>query len=143
MPMTMKDGIETYQCPGCVVGSDTSCGEYRDEGNGCKAHCPGTILGSGFVFLGLPKGFCRVGHVDMKVKAKVRVFETFEKAKEVFGYDRFNVPVWAHLDKRGNTIVRLFQPRLAYSEIHVILEDCMDRLKAVHVITAEELEDMD
>ncbi len=67
-----KQMIEEFQCPGCVAGSDTNCEEFKVEEENkieeertfkCVNHCPGTrILGLGRIYLGMPKGFNRVGN---------------------------------------------------------------------------------
>ena len=57
--------IEEFQCPGCVRGSDVTCGAFKllkDNGFSCRGHIPGTALsGIGFILLGMPKGFNRLG----------------------------------------------------------------------------------
>lgn len=66
MDEAIKKAIETYQCPGCVAGSNTKCGAFK-QGHAptafeCTAHVPGTAMSRiGTIMLGMPKGFCRVG----------------------------------------------------------------------------------
>jgi hypothetical protein len=91
------------------------------------------------IALGLPKGFCRA---YQKIKDFVFIFETFEQWIAEYGQDKFNVPVWKYLDEHGNTLIRLFQPRLNNGMVHVIKGDVMDKVTAVHTLTKEELEAM-
>lgn len=121
--------IREFQCPGC------SCGTYCDEG--CKAYeldesyegekphffrCkgwhPGTFMGGvGRIALGLPKGFTRVGAVDLEImKHYLRLYESPEKRPE---YDRFNIPVWA-MEKDGYLLVRCYSPRSNWFYVDVI-----------------------
>lgn len=57
--------IENFQCPGCVRGSDITCGAFKlwkESGVSCRGHIPGTALsGVGYILLGMPKGFNRLG----------------------------------------------------------------------------------
>ena len=65
MKKIIKDGIEEYQCSGCVTGCDVSCFEKDDfhQSAACGKHSPGTfVLGAGTFFLGMPKGFDRPGY---------------------------------------------------------------------------------
>ena len=109
---TMNEMVENFQCPGCMLGSDTKCGKFKDEGKGCESHTPSTrFLGMDvMIALGLPKGFNRVrelndGHEGWK--HKVQLFP----AGEALNYDHLNVPVWA-ITEDGFTFVRVYLPRL-------------------------------
>ena len=56
--------VGLFQCPGCVAGSDPSCGRYEYDLKQlrCIAHVIGTHIGLGNpVALGMPKGFNRPG----------------------------------------------------------------------------------
>lgn len=57
--------IEEFQCPGCVNGSDSSCGEfnYDDSWKSCRNHLCGTMSGSfnNVIALGLLKGSIKQG----------------------------------------------------------------------------------
>lgn len=74
MERKIKNAIEEYQCPGCTNGSNTSsCALWaanddfqNDDNKACKAHSPGTFTSVGPVFLGLPKGFNRLGPIASK-----------------------------------------------------------------------------
>ena len=131
----IKAVVEEYQCPGCFTGGSTAeCYMPRADclGHGCGKHAPGTMVNpGGVIFIGMPTGFNKVGPVDLKFYSKpsVFIFKTFEEMVEQWGgYDYLNLPVWKHLDEHGHTIVRVFQPRINYGTIHIILEDCMDKV---------------
>ena len=116
-----KKAVERYQCPGCVDGSDISCYE---KGNAleCKKHCAGTmgfpIMGR--FFLGMPKGFNRLGACE---NTKIFIFRSLKESD--WTYDKFNIFVWKYLDEHGNTIVRGISPRINSPWIHIFLEDCI------------------
>lgn len=129
--LTIVDMVERFQCPGCVVGSDTKCGSFKltsplsDNEHHCKSHCPGTnLLGLGQVALGLPKGFNRyglyAGKTDLLTDAVngnfcVRLFpEGFDQR-----YDKFNVPVWRY-EEDGFLFVRMYSPRTNAAFVDVI-----------------------
>ena len=137
----IKNGVELYQCPGCIGGHDTTC--YKKSGNSvaCGEHRAGTlILPGGKVFLGMPKGFNRlgVGFGDEK-NLKIEMFESFEQAD---WYNEFNIPVWKHIDENGNTLVRGLSPRTNQPFLHIYLEDCMDKIDC-YVVSHEMIEKMD
>lgn len=148
--------IEEFQCPGCVCGGGT------DEANGCfkpseshpgwdtfscDAHMPGTmIMGLGSIYLGLPKGFNRVG---------MRSESAFRKAKNpgechnirfwLKGadpqYDNLNVPVWA-MEKDGYLFVRTYMPRINDTKIDVIEGGTLDMVPGA-LNVAEFIEEID
>ena len=66
MQEIIKSAVETYQCSGCVSGSSikcfNSCPDFKTN-YACDSHVAGTIIMPhiGTVFLGLPKGFNRLG----------------------------------------------------------------------------------
>jgi len=104
----------------------------------------------GKIFLGMPKGFDRMGLID---KMPLHIFESFETFKKEWnrpsingatssGYDEWNVPVWKFLDERGNTLVRGLSPRVNSPFLHLILEDCRDKISCLEV-TKEMHEGMD
>ena len=156
--MTKKEAIQTYCCPGCTVGSSPDEACFKPGPNGCESHCPGThVFPANYTcVLGLPKGFNRVGSMGQENKTQVWIFKSFNELQKVWkGYDKFNIPVWAHVDNYGNTLVRVFQPRLGTSYIHIILEDCLTgpgeglcpqgpgSISPVHVITSKDIKEMD
>lgn len=129
--------IEEYQCPGCVCGSDTECYEKGDNLE-CKKHVAGTMAMPhiGKFLLGMPTGFCRTGNIE---EFKVYIFENLSKG---WGFDKFNVPVWKHLDKNGNTLVRGISPRINAPFLHVVLGDCMDDIDCLE-INQSDIDEMD
>ncbi len=133
----VKKFVIEYQCSGCVVGSDAECYE-KGENLECEKHVAGTTIFPvvGRIFLGLPKGFCRLGPYD---DMKVQIVNSLDEAHV---FDFLNVPVWKYLDEHGNTLVRGLSPRVNVPFIRVFLEDCMDRIKC-HQLTEEDLDGMD
>ena len=90
MNQNIKNAVEKYQCPGCVCGCDISC--YKGDGNGeCEKHVAGTRISSiGRVFLGMPKGFHRLGHYE---ELKLNIWSAFDSLQSLWAYDKFNIPV--------------------------------------------------
>lgn len=130
MKTKIKNAIEEYQCSGCVCGSDTSCFENTDgTGIGCRKHHSGTIImGIGNIFLGMPKGFNRLG---IQTTLKPNIYESFEKCE--WQFNMWNIPVWKHLSKEGHTFVRGIMPRKNESFIHIFLEDCIDKINCQNI----------
>jgi hypothetical protein len=100
LTVIQKTMIEEFQCPGCVMGMDVTCGSLKlddSEGFSCKGHRAGTILNGSVRFnLGLPKGFSRVIYADdpfanEKEPSNIRLHADSASVK----FDRLNVPVWA------------------------------------------------
>ena len=138
--MKVEEAIQEYQCPGCTNGPYPEC--FKDDKTGglqCESHCCGTIVsnGIGSIFLGMPKGFDRKGACQ---HTKIWIFESFDKS--TWPYDKFNVPIWKHLDKHGNTLVRGICPRLNDPWIHIFLEDCKNKIECIE-ITTEDISEMD
>jgi len=131
--------IEKYQCVGCVCGSNISCYKPRTLGVGCSKHCAGTsIAGIGRVFLGLPKGFNRLGNQDTLIPF---VFESHEQQEAEFPYDSLNVPVWKHKD--GDVvIVRGYQPRVNTGFIHIIMNGDIEQINCIKM-SADDLGNID
>jgi hypothetical protein len=136
MKEEFKLAIEEYQCSGCVHGNDINC--YWGDNSGCEKHCAGTLIPNvGVIYLGMPKGFNRLGkYRDMSF----RIYEGFEKSD--WEYDMWNVPVWKHKNKEGHTIVRGFMPRRNEPFLHVFLEDCLEKIDCLE-ITQEDIDGMD
>lgn len=137
---TVKKAIENYQCPGCMTGHDTSCFESNRSGVGCGKHCAGTFMMPhiGKIFLGLPKGFNRLGEYGTM---KPIIFESFDQ-KEGWNYETFNIPVWKYLNKDGHTLVRGIMPRKNEPFLHIFLEDCIDKINCME-ITEKQISEMD
>jgi hypothetical protein len=140
MMMNIKEAVKEYKCPGCVNGCEP------EEDVDCNKHCAGTYgSGIGKLLLGMPKGFNRLGPIDSN-KDVWRGFSIFKNLKsredDGFKFDKFNIPVWKYLDEYGNTLVRGISPRINCPIIHVILENCMDKIDCLE-ITRDDLDGMD
>jgi len=138
--MTKKilDNIKKYQCAGCVNGPEVSCYK-KGRSLACDNHIAGTRIypGIGKVFLGLPTGFNRLGRAE---HTKIHIFQNFEECE--WNYDIWNIPVWKHFDKHGNTIVRGICPRINDPWIHIFLEDCLSKINCLE-ITRHVIDNMD
>jgi hypothetical protein len=136
MDEIQKKFIETYQCPGCVCGSDVSCFEVGNQLE-CGKHVAGTrISGIGRVFLGMTKGFNLLGSADnLKITG-------FKRLKDGWGFDKFNIPVWKFKDDHGNTIVRGLSPRINEPFLHIFMEDCIGYIDCLE-ITVADMDEMD
>ncbi len=132
-----KKAVEQYQCSGCVCGSDISC-YVRGSNLECVKHVAGTrIIGIGRLFLGMPKGFNRLGAFE---DLSLQIFESFSKKK--WSYNKWNIPVWKWLSEDGHTFVRGICPRTSNPFLHVILEDCLNNIDC-YEITTDDLNEMD
>jgi len=136
MDEIMKNAIREYQCPGCVSGDDFKCYQSGDS-LACFKHCPGTIVPTvGKIFLGMPKGFSRLGTSNLKIM----IYKTFERSEWIS--DKWNVPVWKYLNKNGHTLIRGLSPRLNESFLYIFLEDCIDKIHCIE-ITQDDVDYMD
>lgn len=129
--------VEKFQCPGCMSGSDTSCGSYKPEDNSCQSHVAGTsILGRGNFALGLPKGFNKCGLVPNIFKRdnnpneerwmptsimNIRLWENGTALE----WNNFNVPVWAMVVD-GFLFVRTYSPRVNFATVDVVEGGTLD-----------------
>lgn len=137
--MKNEEAIKEYQCSGCIGGPFEEC--YKTEsgfGITCRGHLAGTIIGGGVgkIFLGLPKGFHRLGHYD---KMQPLILEDYTEEVRI---DKWNIPVWKHLDKHGNTLIRGLRPRINEPFVAVILGNHMDKIDC-REISLEEIKAMD
>lgn len=140
METKFKLAIENYQCSGCAVGCDISCFEKNNKGGvGCVKHYAGTMVstGVGNIFLGMPKGFNRLG---VYTKLKPTIFDTFESSD--WKYNMWNIPVWKYLSKDGHTFVRGIMPRRNEPFIHIFLENCIDKINCLE-ISQDDVDGMD
>ena len=136
MEKYQKDFVETYQCPGCVVGSGIEC-FGTGEGIECGKHVCGTLISNaGHIFLGMPTGFSRLG------PAKTMKIHGFTKLSDGWGFSKFNVPVWKFKDEHGNTLVRGISPRINSPFLHIFLGDHLSEIDCLE-ITREDVEFMD
>ena len=116
--MNAKEMIEEYQCPGCVCGSDTSCGKYKEStafnGVFCESWVPGTIVWpNGAIALGMPKGFNK-GHKPYRAPSfndRGNYPMSFLTSDQTFEFNKFNVAVWC-LEMKNALFVRMFSPRI-------------------------------
>ncbi len=137
-PLTPEEAVQEYQCPGCASGPFPECFKATSlQDCACSKHCAGTMITSiGLVFLGLPKGFNRIGPCE---ETKISIFKVEEDG---WGYGKYNVPVWKYFDKFGSMIIRGKSPRTNYLWIHIFLapgEDWVD----CYEVTDEDMEYMD
>ena len=140
MNENVKKAVEEYQCSGCVGGSDTSCYVKGNNSVACDKHVAGTRISNiGRIFLGMPSGFNRLGIAE---ETNIDIFETQEEQNGTWGYDMFNVPVWKYKDVYNNVLVRGFCPRSNRPFIHIILEDCLDKIDCIE-ISEEIVKEMD
>jgi len=137
MKAKIKKAIEEYQCPGCVTGCDVSCFENYHSGVGCGKHHAAMILpGVGKIFLGIPKGFCRLGEYT---KLKPHIYTVLDDHGK---YDMWNIPTWKHKNEAGHTLVRGLMPRRNEPFLHIYLEDCLDKIDCLE-ISKEDIDGMD
>ena len=107
-------------------------------GIGCGKHYAGTTgSGIGNFFLGMPKGFNRLGS-DKDLRPII--FNTFESCNSY--YDMWNITVWKYLSKDGHTFVRGIMPRKSEPFIHIFLEDCIDKINCLE-ISQNDIDNMD
>jgi len=141
MDEKLKKIIENYQCPGCLHGSDVLCYKVDTHGIACGKHIGGTTISNlGKIFLGMPTGFNRLG--PQGNETRIHIFDNFNSFKKIWDYDKFNIPVWKHRDEHENIIIRGISPRTNHSWIHIILEDCLDKINCFE-ITEEHMKEMD
>lgn len=140
----MNKIIKEYQCIGCVCGYPECKATFNSEG--CQKHTAGTyIVGVGKIFLGMPRGFNRFGALSDESKTftfTMSAYETFEDFIKHTGMDKFNIPVWKHLDENGNTLVRGIAPRINKPYLCVIGGNHMDKIDC-YEITSDDQEGMD
>ena len=116
--------IERFQCPGCMVGSDTKCGSFKPS-NGYGASCKGHVLGTAFggfnnkIALGLPKGFNKPGVGDDPQMARSWMYIRLWTKGAAPEWDHLNIPVWAMIEG-GYLFVRTYSPRLNAGYVDVI-----------------------
>lgn len=137
--MTQIEAIETYQVPGAVGDFDPNNFEVQDGAYGWGDHVSGTMAtGIGKFYLGMPKGFCRLGHIE---DMDLLIFKDYEQYIGFFNLP-YNVPCWKYLDEHGNTLVRGLMPRINRPFICVVLGDIRDKLNCLE-ITKEDIDQMD
>lgn len=111
--------IENFQCPGCVCGSNTKCGNFKVingsfDGLRCDGHVAGTRMSMiGSIYLGLPKGFNRVG--KSHDSCEIWLYEN----KQFEYYNFCTLPIWA-MEQDGYLFVRCYMPRVNMAVVQVI-----------------------
>jgi hypothetical protein len=148
--MDHVEAIAEYQCTGCVSGPDApACPQFKNHGLGCVNHVPGTSgLAEGTFYLGLPKGFNRLGPNKFvpNYRNNLEVYPSMDALLETKSLNSiFSLPVWLHIDRYGNTIIRWFSPRVNWGWSTVTLGDHSEHplfAKAIR-ITQVELDQMD
>lgn len=132
--MNFKQMTEKFQCPGCVGGMDTNCGNYTtaDGTNSCRTHVLGTyIMGVGHIALGMPKGFNKPGRAPYSDTDWNTMSTRFWAAGTKPDWDNCNIAVWA-MEEDGFLFVRTYMPRINYSCVDIIcggkLSDCPNAL---------------
>ncbi len=133
----IRDAIKKYQCCGCVCGTAIDHCFEKSNTLACDRHCAGTrILGLGKIFLGMPKGFSRLGLDD---RMSIWIYQDVKN----FKYDKFNIPVWKHKNKEGHIFVRGFMPRMNTGFLQVFLAGDFNSIPAPTEITEDDMKEMD
>jgi hypothetical protein len=144
---TQKEMIEQFQCSGCVCGSNVSCGKFQFKTHSagdfyCSNQVAGTtLMPGGKIYLGMPKGFNKVGDIsndyNNKRTTNIRLYEEFKQP-----YDFLNVPVWA-LEQDGYLFIRVFSPRVNISNIDVIKNGILWDICPKAIDMSDKLEEID
>ena len=139
------EAILEYQVSGCVNDFDEN--DFKQEGVGIEwsDHVAGTLItGIGGIFLGMPKPFSRLGirPNDPEDILKINMFWDFNQLEDKWKYDKFNIPCWKYRNEKRHVFVRGLMPRLNKPFLHIILEDCLDKIDCLE-ITEKDLEEMD
>ena len=139
------DAIIEYQVSGCVSEFDEN--NFNQEGISVawSDHYPGTMAtGIGSFFLGMPKGFDRLGHrfEDSNNRIRINIFTNYAHLESAWPYNMYNIPCWKHLNSNGHVLVRGLMPRINTPFLHIILENCLDKINCIE-ITKKEIDEMD
>jgi hypothetical protein len=137
--------IRLYQERGAVGDFDPENFEQNGVGVEWSDHVAGTIIypNVGSIFLGLPNGFNRMGNrLEGSEQFKLHIFPTFTELEKIWKYNTWNVPCWKYLNEHKHTLVRGLSPRLNAPFLHIILEDCIDKIDCLE-ITNQDVEEMD
>ncbi len=135
--------IKEYQCSGCVCGCGDDCYKKCDKNLSCEKHCAGTMAtGIGTFYLGMPKGFERIGECKKMI---LNIYKNYNEKEKNWKYDKFNIPVWKYWNDTGHVFIRGISPRINAPFIHVILECNQKEFDEINCleITEEDKEDMD
>jgi hypothetical protein len=140
--------IDTFQCPGCIHGTDPeTCSKHKlsQDTPGSFFYCvnwrPSTFMGGvGRIALGLPRGFLRTGMVEFGDKPFCYI-RLFKKPEDMLGYDKFNVPVWA-MERDGHLFVRCYSPRNNWLFVDVVKDGKLEHAPGA-INAGEFYEEMD
>jgi len=135
MKKEFEAAIKDYQCPGCILGPYPDCFEKSDGGIGCTMAMPHI----GKFFLGLPRGFCRLGQ---QRGMKIYIFESLEQQQKQWEYDCFNVPVWKYKNEKGHILIRGFMPRMNTGFLHIIIKGDISKVACLE-IKDKDIKEMD
>ena len=131
--------VKCYQCPGCMGhGDSNNCFVgSKEKSISCQKHSPGTFAsGIGKFFLGMPKGFNRIG--DQK-EFELEIFKTQKDQETEWAYNCFNIPAWKHKNEKGHIFIRGYCPRVNKGFVHIILDGDFNSIKA-HEIDIREID---
>lgn len=134
--------IREYQCSGCIKGCGDNCYKKCKENLSCEKHYAGTFATRiGNFYLGMPKGFNRIGKCKEMI---LNIYKSYEEKDKSWKYDKFNVPTWKYCNGIGHVFVRGISPRINAPFIHVILkcsEKEFDKINCLK-ITKEDMDGM-
>lgn len=138
--MKINKLVKKYQCMGCV-GDNEGCFKKDTLGIGCEKHCAGTrIIPLGKILLGITKGFTRYGICE---KSQMVIFQDLKQQNQQYSYDKFNIPVWKHLEDT-TCFIRGLMPRVNEPFLHIIGDMTKEEFNSINCleITKEDLEEM-
>jgi len=123
--------VSEIQCPGCTCGvaPASDCENFKQDteyGFYCKAHSAGTLLGgAGWIALGLPKGFDRVGAHRAKGEDSRSTNIRLWIAPDHPQWNTFNMAAWAMV-RDGYLYVRTYLPRTNRTFVDVVKNGTFD-----------------
>jgi len=136
--------IKKFQCPGCSL--DCSNIEIKESGKEmfrCESHSAGTILGGvGKIYLGMPKGFDKVGAIKNNLDEETTTNIRFHSEKDYSFFDKFNLPICAR-EVDGYLFIRTFCWRINRSYIDVIKGGNLSFLPSGVLVLDEFIDDFD
>jgi hypothetical protein len=137
IPVEAVDMVKKFQCLGCTSGGANTleeCGDINPSpGTGhpascwnCDNHSAGTFMsGVGKIYLGMPKGFNRVGLNALTYSQEQhKAIRLWTKAPDDL-WNRLNVPVWA-TEYEGYLLVRTYSPRINMTYLDVVKDGALD-----------------
>lgn len=135
--------IREYQCSGCMKGCGDDCYKKCEENLSCEKHHAGTMgTGIGRFYLGMPKGFSRIGECKDMI---LNIYKDYKEKEKSWKYDKFNIPVWKYRNEQNHIFVRGISPRINAPFIHVVLKCTNKEFNQINCleIKEEDREDMD